>query len=87
MEIDLYDKNGEPVAYIADDAEQSIYMWDGHAVCYIYEAKIYGWKGQHIGWYVDEIIYDLNGERVGFTKRTCPTLTSIPPIKYIKYIK
>lgn len=87
MEIDLYDRHGHPVAYIADDAEHSIYLWDGHAVCYIDGDKIYGWKGHHIGWYISEIIYDIHGARVGFTKNTCPTLTYTPPIKYIKYIK
>lgn len=87
MEINLYDRNGYPVAYIANDEERSIYMWDGHAVCYIYQNKIYGWKGHHIGWFIDNIIYDIHGYRVGFTKETCPHITYTPTIKNIKYIK
>ena len=52
METTLYERDGHPVAYIADDQEHSIYTWDGHAVCYILDDKIYGWKGHHIGWFV-----------------------------------
>lgn len=87
MEITLYEANGTPVAYIADDGEQSIYTWDGHAVCYIFSDKIYGWKGHHIGWYSGGVIYDVHGYQVGYTKEKCPSMTRIQPIKHIKYIK
>ena len=60
MEITLYERDGHPVAYIADDSEHSIYTWDGHAVCYIMDEKIYGWKGHHIGWFHQGIIYDIH---------------------------
>jgi len=36
------------VAYIADDRE-TIYLWDGHAVAYLYEDKVYGCNGKHLG--------------------------------------
>ena len=42
MEISLYERDGHPVAYIADDYDHSIYTWDGHAVCYIIDDKIFG---------------------------------------------
>lgn len=87
MEITLFDKNGIPTAYIADDIEHSIYTWDGEAVCYLYGQMIYGWRGSHIGWYVGDIVYDLQGYRIGFTRTTCPKLTRIEPLKKIKHIK
>ncbi len=87
MEVTLYNRSGNPIAYIADDADNAIYMWNGHAVCYIFEDKIYGWRGKHIGWFINNRIYDLNGFLVGFTKNTCPVITTIPTIKNIKYIK
>lgn len=87
MEITLYERDGRPVAYIADDSEHSIYTWDGHAMCYIIDEKIYGWRGHHIGWYHQGIIYDIYGYRVGYTRRTCPSVTHVDPVKYVKSVK
>ncbi len=87
MEITLYERDGHPVAYIADDSEHSIYTWDGHAVCYIIDDKIFGWKGRHIGWFYQGIIYDIHGYRVGYTEQTCPSCTYIAPVKYVKFVK
>lgn len=87
MEVTLFDKNGIPTAYIAEDSEHSIYTWDGEAVCYLYGQMIYGWKGHHIGWFVGNIIYDLNGYRIGFTRATCPRLARLEPLKRLKRLK
>lgn len=87
MEINLYDKNGHAVAYIADDQEHSIYTWDGKAVCYLVEDKVYGWNGRHLGWFVDGIIYDEDGNRVGFVREKCPVLPSLPSFKSFKSFK
>lgn len=86
MEVTLYNKNGEPVAYIADDGE-TIYLWDGRAVAYLYEDKVYGWNGKHLGWFVDGVIYDLQGRRVGFIRSKCPVATYAEPAKNAKYAK
>ena len=86
MEITLYSKNGEPVAYIADDGE-TIYLWDGRAIAYLYEHKIYGWNGKHLGWLIDGVIYDLQGLRVGFTRDKCPVATFAESAKYAKHAK
>ena len=45
MEITLYERNGRPVAYIAEDPEHSIYTWDGHAVCYIMDDSVHKYIG------------------------------------------
>jgi hypothetical protein len=86
METTIYSKNGEPVAYIADDGE-SLYVWDGYAVAYLYEDKVYGWNGEHLGWFVDGIIYDLQGLRVGFIRDRCPAATYAEPAKSAKYAR
>lgn len=87
MELTLFDKNGIPTAYIANDSEYSIYTWDGEAVCYLHGQMIYGWRGHHIGWFVNNIVYDLQGYRVGFTRTTCPKLTRLEPLKKMKRLK
>lgn len=87
METTLFDKNGNPIAYISPHDGNAIYMWDGNAVCYLDGEKVYGWQGSHIGWYINDIIYDIDGLRIGFTKKTCPVLTYSEPIKYIKYVQ
>ena len=86
MEINLYDKNGYAVAYIADDREHSIYTWDGHAMCYLVNDMVYGWNGLHLGWFVNGVVYDVNGYKVGFIKETCPVLTKLPRLKSLKFL-
>ena len=69
----LFDKNGDPIAYIADDYNTTIYLWDGSPVAYIYEEEyIYGINGRHLGWWIDQILYTVDGDRIAFTSGTCP---------------
>jgi hypothetical protein len=69
----LFDKHGNPVAYIADDYNKTVYLWDGSAVAYIYEGEhVYGINGRHLGWWLDEILYNVDGDRIAFTSGTCP---------------
>jgi hypothetical protein len=73
MEKILYNDKGEPVAYIAADYQQTIYLWDGFPVAYLYEGQhVYGVNGQHLGWFRDDVLYNNAGERAGFTNLTCP---------------
>ena len=76
MEIALFNKNGDAVAYIADDYDRTIYFWDGQQVAYLFnERLIYGTNGKHLGWYIDGVIFNPTGERIGFKASTCP----VPP--------
>ncbi len=87
-ETTLFDKDGNPVAYIEDsENEPAIYLWNGHAVAYLSDNHVYGFNGKHLGWFEDGIIRDQNGEKIGFTKSCCPKITKIEPIKKIKKIK
>lgn len=86
MEWTLFDKNGDPVAYVADDYHETIYLWDGSPVAYLHEERqIYGIKGPHLGWFIDDILYTNRGERIGFTSGSCPIPVAKEPIKMKKY--
>lgn len=86
MERVLFDKNGEAVAYIATDYHETVYLWDGYPVAYLYnEQHLYGINGRHLGWFIDEILYDNDGRRVGFTFKTCPVPTAKEPVKTEKH--
>ena len=80
MEKTLFNGNGIPKAYIATDYQQSIYLWEGNAVAYLYEGEhVYGINGHHLGWFVQDIVYDSFGERIGFTAKTCPVCIAKEP--------
>jgi hypothetical protein len=82
VERTLYDRNGEPVAYIADDYQETIYLWDGQPVAYLYDDKhVYGINGRHLGWFLNDIVYDDRGARAGFTTLTCPVPVAKEPAK------
>ena len=73
MERTLFDKNGEAVAYITSDYNETIYLWEGYAVAYLYnEEHVYGINGRHLGWFINDILFNNNGQRIGFTSNSCP---------------
>ena len=73
METSLFNKSGEPVAYIGDDFNNTIYLWDGTQVAYLYhEEHVYGIDGRHLGRFIQKILYDDQGFRIGFTSGSCP---------------
>jgi hypothetical protein len=86
MEITLFNKNGKPVSYIADDGE-TIYLWDGRPVAYLVEDKIYGWQGRQLGWFYNGTVFDIYGLRAGFIKSKSPIATEIEPLKPTKHLK
>ncbi len=71
MEQTLFNSKGEPVAYISDDLNRTIYLWDGHPVAYLYGYHVYGFNGRHLGWFIHDVVYDPGGNRIGFTSTTC----------------
>ncbi len=82
MDTSLYDEKGEPVAYISDDYNKTIYLTDGSPVAYLYNRDhVYGFNGRHLGWWIEEILYNHDGERVGFTSNTCPVPVGRKPVK------
>jgi hypothetical protein len=86
MERTLYDKDGNAVAYVADDYHETIYLWDGSPVAYLHEERqVYGINGRHLGWFINDIVFNHDGERIGFTSNSCPIPIAKEPIKHKKY--
>lgn len=85
-EVSLFDVKGNPVAYIAEDGEGTIYLWRGEAVAYLKQEHIYGFNGNHLGWFDGGVLRDGTGACVGFVKEKCPRIPKIEPIKSIKKI-
>jgi hypothetical protein len=86
MEITLFNKNGKPVSYIADDGE-TIYMWDGRPVAYLFEDQIYSWQGRQLGWFHNGTVFDIYGLRAGFIKSKSPIATEMEPLRSQKQFK
>ena len=88
MEISLFNKEGDAVAYIADDYDRTIYFWDGQQTAYLFnDRQIYGVNGKHLGWFIDGVIFETGGQRIGFTADTCPVPPSKEPLKLKKRYK
>ena len=69
----VFNKRGDPVAYILDDYNETIYLTDGSPVAYLYEqGHVYGFNGRHLGWWIEGILYNHDGERIGFSSSTSP---------------
>ena len=86
MERTLYTQNGEAVAYISYDYHETIYLWSGLPVSYLYDERhVYGINGRHLGWFINDIIYNNNGERIGFTSNTCPVAIAKEQTKPKRY--
>jgi len=82
IETTLFDKKGHPAAYISADFRQTIFLWSGIPVAYIYaEEYIYGINGLHLGWFRDGILFNNSGERIGFTFSNCPVAVAKVPAK------
>jgi len=91
-EISLFDKDGDPIAYIANDNDLTIYMWGGTPVAYLVADNrnafhIYGFNGKHLGWFENGIIRDHQGYAVGFQKGSANISTKFEPFKSHKQHK
>jgi hypothetical protein len=90
-EFNLYDPQGNPLAYIDCKDQYSIYLWDGTGVAYLYLNNnlfhIYNYNGNHLGWFVNGIIYDHDGSIVGCGKDICAIMYQFEPQKEFKKMK
>lgn len=88
MNETLYDTDGNPIAYINWDDNNTIFLWNGVPVAYLYKADlIYGFNGSHLGWYSNGIVWNINGQMAGFNKQTCPVLRKLEPLKSLRQLK
>ncbi|PYS07243.1 MAG: hypothetical protein DMG12_01195 [Acidobacteria bacterium] len=85
-EITLFDRKGEPGAYIAGDL--TVYLWDGKPVAYLYESDgavhLYNFEGDHLGWFEEGILWDHSGAAVGFRAGAVNIVTYIESTKSVK---
>lgn len=93
QEISLFDSDGEAVAYIdSNDEDSTIYLWSGSPVAYLFPNgdyyNVYGFNGNHLGWFEDGIIIDHSGDAVGFIKGSVSNIyTQYEPYKSYKEYK
>ena len=85
MERILHDTRGTPVAFLANDGERTICLWDGRAVAYIDDQlNCYGWNGKYLGWVEGGHLFDPLGRPVGYLKFHASTALSLPPIQGVR---
>lgn len=88
MQETLFDKTGNPVAYLDFNDDNTIYLWNGKPSAYLdSENRVYGFNGKHLGWYEQGIIWNLNGERNGFNKSSLSVYAKNEPYKSYKNYK
>ncbi|GLH74859.1 hypothetical protein GETHLI_33610 [Geothrix limicola] len=88
MERVLYDSQDCPIAYIAEDGQRTICLWNGHAVAYIDDhLNCFGWNGRHLGWMEDGILFDTLGQAIGFMKSKHPSPSRAQPPKLSKIVR
>jgi len=85
----FYDSTGRAVAY-TDDRE-TIYLFSGEPVAYLFEGMVYTFKGSRIGFYSNGWIRDNTGKCVFYTEHAIGgpirPIRQIKPLKGIKGIK
>lgn len=93
LQVTLYDKDKEAIAYIDYDDEETIYTFEGEPMAYI-ESKeqVYGFNGKLLGWYVNGILYDQTynavGAKHGIARGGVNTVVTRPEkIKGVKHTK
>lgn len=86
-EITLFNSQGNPTAYIANDEALTIYLWSGEPVAYLDNEDIYGFNGKHLGWFEQGIIWDHDGNKVGYINKTLPVFAKFEPLKSFKEFK
>ncbi|HYD92248.1 MAG TPA: hypothetical protein VEA37_12265, partial [Flavobacterium sp.] len=92
QDVSLFDKDGNPFAYIAIDDESTIYSWNGSPLGYLFrednQTHIYSFQGKHLGWFEDGVVRDHTGNVAAFTKGAITNvLAKIEPIKGLKQLK
>ena len=88
MQETLFDHDGNAIAYLDYDDDNTIFLWNGKPVAYLEnDNTIYGFNGKHLGWYEKGIMWNLNGERNGYNKTALPVYAKYEPYKSYKNYK
>src|SRR6266704_371891 len=86
-DIDLFDGRRQAVAYIASDADLTIYLWSGKPVAYLEGEDIYGFNGKHLGWFLHGVVYDPDGHIVAAVPEAFKSPVAPPPFKAFKQFR
>ena len=90
-DIIFYNKSGKPTAWLSDRDDETIYLFNGKAVAYLYNDSVYSFRGEHLGFYLNGWIYDNNGYCVFFTKDSLggpvKPVKGVCPVKGVMSIK
>lgn len=90
-DIIFYNKSGKPTAWLSDRDDETIYLFNGKAVAYLYNDSVYSFRGDHLGFYLNGWIYDNNGYCVFFTKDSLggpvKPVKGVCPVKGVMSIK
>lgn len=88
MKRPLYDAKGQAVAYIAEDGERTVCLWNGAIVAYIDDwLNCYGWNGTCLGWFENGTLYDTQGQAVGFLRPRQLRPPQVEPVQGPKLVK
>ncbi len=98
--IVFYDRGGNPICYLSEKDDETIFLFNGNPVAYICDISVYSFKGKHLGWYENGWIYDNDGYCVLYTQNASggparPTSKVIPtryttgtkPVKGTKMVR
>jgi hypothetical protein len=86
-EITLRSGSGDCAAYVSNDDDSTIYLWNGEPVAYLASQDIYGFNGKHLGWFIKGAVYDHDGDVVGAVTSRFKTPQPICSIKSLKSLK
>ena len=87
MDTTLFDRKGQPIAYIADDPGKTVYLWSGHAVAYVDQEALVGWNGRQLGFFVRGRVYDARGRQAGSIAEECAYVPQAESAKSAKQTK
>lgn len=62
--LELFDSQGDAIAFIDLDEDLTIYLWNGDPVAYLDDESIFGFNGDHLGWFQNGAVYDHDGDIV-----------------------
>lgn len=90
-DIIFYNRLGKATAWLSDRDDETIYLFNGKAVAYLYNDSVYSFRGEHLGFYLNGWIYDNNGYCVFFTKDSLggpvKPVKGVCPVKGVMSIK
>lgn len=86
----FYDRTGKPIAYTEDN--ETIYLFSGEPVAYLYGDAVYSFIGRQLGWCEDGWIRDLKGACVFFLENSkgggpMRPIKKFTPVKAAKFTK